>query len=194
MNVTRGMLDTLSQLSVDYLLGKSELRQTGVSILARYKGDTEDTVNSALASLGIYVFVWPVRGLKVLSNMPGIYWSDWEWYAEVGDVTGKGSSSAELPEGSYTVIFQPYFEVSTGRLYFANPVQVTLGPSGDSVTGEYNAMHVLKLQGLEGNEDIIIDSDQVLTGTGPLTLVEIDVCDNGLAKKRQFLCTEDPYV
>ncbi|GAB4180112.1 MAG: hypothetical protein Fur0032_20980 [Terrimicrobiaceae bacterium] len=85
MNVTRGMLDTLSQLSVDYLLGKAELRQTGVSILARYKGDTEDTVNSALASLGIYVFVWPVRGLKVLSNTPGIYWSDWEWYAELGE-------------------------------------------------------------------------------------------------------------
>lgn len=83
--IHKGMLRDLSERSVDFLSGKSDIQAAGLTILARYQGNIVNMIDAEISRLGLYVFVWPMRGIKTLKNVPGLYWSELQFYAEVGE-------------------------------------------------------------------------------------------------------------
>ena len=97
----KGILREVTEASVEYLQSRADLSGDGLTILARHKGDIEQTVNEQLAKLGLYIFVHPLKPLKVWQNGPGLYFEELEWSAEVGempDVNSTGLSAEYAAE------------------------------------------------------------------------------------------------
>lgn len=81
----KGILRDITEASVEWLSTRAELRDAGITILARSTGSILDAVESEISKLGLYVFVWPVRPLKVWQNGPGLHFDEFAWRAEVGE-------------------------------------------------------------------------------------------------------------
>ncbi|CAN5351749.1 hypothetical protein BH09VER1_BH09VER1_28400 [soil metagenome] len=136
----KGMLRTLTEMSVDFLKGKGELQETGLTILARYQGNIDDMINAEIAKLGIYVYVWPVRGKKVLKNVPGIYFSEWEWLAEIGEdpTTNQTGCSAEYVAEIIAGLMQDWDPMCYG----VNPLYLPDDVITDTEDRDYNGYFV----------------------------------------------------
>ena len=142
----KGILRDGTEASVDYLQTRGELRGAGLTILARYKGSIGDMVDSELGKLGLYIYVHPLRPLKVWQNGPGLFFDELAWRAEIG----------EDPTMNSTGISAEYAaELVTLHMLNWNPESLGLGsfyPAEDVITpaedDELNAYFVnLKCNG-----------------------------------------------
>ncbi len=122
----KGILREVTEASVEYLQTRAELLGEGLTILARHKGDVNDSINTELAKVGLYIFVHPLKPLKVWENGPGLFFDELEWTAEIGEMpTANGTGLSAEYAAELVVLHMLKWdaaEFGLGRFYPAEDV------------------------------------------------------------------------
>lgn len=134
----KGMLREVTEQSVDFLQTRGELSGEGLTILAQYKGSIADTINAELAKLGLYIFVHPLRPLKVWQNGPGLYFDEMAWKAEIGEdpTMNKTGLSAEYA-AELVVLHMLKWEPQEFGLQSFYPAEDVIAPADDADLNAY---------------------------------------------------------
>lgn len=82
----KGFLREITEAAATMLQARLQDEEIeGVEVIARHKGNIADTINAALAGLGIYAFVWPCVPVRTNANLPGPYFDQIRLRIEVGE-------------------------------------------------------------------------------------------------------------